>query len=141
MGRWLIFSLITLILWGLWGVVLKIATNKILEWKSVYIATNSAIIVVLTVILLTSIGNLKLTPTSYLWGFFAGLMGTLGYIFLVLSLEAGGKASVVIALTSVYPVLTALLSKYILKEKITNFQWAGIFLAVIAIILLSIESK
>jgi transporter family protein len=132
--------LIALSLWGAWGVVLKIASSRIPGWKNVYIATNSAIILVMVLIAISNRGNIDLTPSNYLIGFAAGLMGTLGYIFLVLSLEAGGKASIVVALTGVYPALTAILSRYILKESLTVPQWIGVFLAVVAVILLSYKS-
>ena len=138
MTKWIVLSLITLILWGIWGVALKVASRHLSNWKDLYIASNSAVTIVLIMILLTNLGNVNFSLRSFSWGFLAGLLGTLGYIFMVLSLEVGGKASIVIALTSIYPAITALLSTYFLKEKLTLIQWIGIFMAVLAIILLSL---
>ena len=138
MTKWIVLSLITLILWGIWGVALKIASRQLSNWKDLYVASNSAVTLVLVVIFLTSLGNINFSLRSFSWGFLAGLLGTLGYIFMVLSLEVGGKASIVIALTSIYPAITALLSTYFLKERLTLVQWIGIFMAVLAIVLLSL---
>jgi len=138
MTKWIVLSLITLILWGTWGVLLKIASRQLSNWKDLYIASNSAVIIILIIIFLTNLNNMNFSLKSFSWGFLAGLLGTLGYIFMVLSLEIGGKASIVIALTSIYPAITAFLSTYFLKEKLTLIQWLGVFMAVLAIVLLSL---
>ena len=141
MPKWLVLSLTALILWGIWGVILKIASRQIPSWKNLYIASNSAVILVLIAIFLLDVHDMKLSFKSFSWGFLAGLLGTLGYIFLVLGLEVGGKASIVIALTSIYPAITAFLSRYFLRERLTVLQWIGIIMAVFAIVLLSLGSS
>jgi transporter family protein len=141
MSKWLLYSLICLILWGFWGVVLKLAEESLPSWKSVYVATNSAAVIIITIIALLERASMSFTLKGYLTGLLAGFLGTLGYIFLVLSLEAGGKASIVVALTGVYPALTAILSKYILGEELSLVQWIGVIFAVMAVVLLSMGSK
>jgi transporter family protein len=56
------------------------------------------------------------------------------------ALESGGKASVVISLISLYPLLTVLLAVLLLGERLTTMQSAGAVMAIAAAILLSVET-
>ncbi|MEB3861349.1 MAG: DMT family transporter [Desulfurococcales archaeon] len=137
--KWLLYSMATLLLWGFWGVLLKKASSS-LEWYQVYVYANTAIVLfVLLIALIHRDEVTRIQGAPALIAFLSGVTGTLGYIFLVKSLEAGGRASVVIPLTSLYPLLTALLSVYLLGESVAPKKWVGILLAVVAIILLSTE--
>lgn len=66
----------------------------------------------------------------------AGLLGSLGGLSFVHSVSRG-KASVVITMTALYPVVTVILSFLILRETITLRQGVGIVFALIAMLLLS----
>jgi bacterial/archaeal transporter family protein len=57
------------------------------------------------------------------------------------ALESGGKASIVISLVSLYPLLTVLLAVLILGERLTGLQTMGAFTAIGAAILLSVETS
>lgn len=66
----------------------------------------------------------------------AGISGGAGVVFFYFAMREG-KASVVVTLTALYPLVTIVLSYLILKEHITLKQTIGIFLAIIAMALLS----
>ena len=138
MAKWLLMALATLVLWGFWGVALKLASKR-LDWKSLYIISNMVIIAVIAVLLITRSIELPMEKSSLGYALIAGVCGTFGYILLILSMKAGGKASIVIPLTSLYPALTVILSKLLLQEPLNRFQVIGIALALIAIVLLSVE--
>lgn len=72
-----------------------------------------------------------------IYAFLAGLVGSIGGLLFVHSVSKG-KASIVITLTALYPVVTILLSFIILKEQLTMKQAIGIILALISMVLLSI---
>jgi transporter family protein len=55
------------------------------------------------------------------------------------ALETGGKASIVISLISLYPLLTVALAVVLLGERLTWMQSAGALTAFAAAILLSME--
>jgi transporter family protein len=48
-----------------------------------------------------------------------------------------GKASLIAPATSLYPALTVILAVVILKEKLNKVQLFGLFLALVAIVILS----
>jgi transporter family protein len=69
-----------------------------------------------------------------------GTLNALGAWTSFRALESGGKASIVISLVSLFPMLTVLLAMLILRERLTSTQMAGVGIAVVAAILLSMES-
>jgi transporter family protein len=56
------------------------------------------------------------------------------------ALESGGKASIVISLISLYPLLTVGLAVLFLHERLNWQQTAGAVVAIAAAILLSLEA-
>jgi drug/metabolite transporter (DMT)-like permease len=66
-----------------------------------------------------------------------GLTARSGEWFLFKSFEHGGKASIVVPLTYTYPLITLLMAVAILGERLSPLKWAGIFLAIVAAVLMS----
>jgi drug/metabolite transporter (DMT)-like permease len=75
---------------------------------------------------------------SILLGMSAGLLGCGGQLILFQCLRIG-PAYIVFPIISLYPVVTIVLSVFILKEKASQRSWSGILLALIAILLLSYQ--
>jgi len=72
-----------------------------------------------------------------MYGVVTGLLGGVGNIAFFTALGAGGKASTVVPLTSVYPLFTVFAALFVLKEQLNRVQIVGIGLALVAIYLLS----
>jgi transporter family protein len=70
---------------------------------------------------------------------FGGTLNGLGALTSFAALESGGKASIVISLVSLYPLLTVAFAVTVLHEHMTGLQAIGILLAIVAAILLSLE--
>jgi len=68
---------------------------------------------------------------SLLWGT-AAILGTLAFLFAL----SKWKASLVITMTALYPVVALILSFIVLHESITLKQSIWIFLSLIAIVLI-----
>lgn len=131
------YSLLCLLLWGLWGFILKLAYQN-LSWIETYMLSSIAsFVVMLFVVSYHGMGSLKLDNYT-LTAIVAGLLGGGGYIFFIKALEHG-KASIVIPLTALYPAITVILAYILLGEKLSIQQTIGIVLAVIAAFLLSIK--
>ncbi len=69
-----------------------------------------------------------------------GVLNGLGALTSFAALESGGKASIVISLISLYPLLTVAAAVLFLHERLTPLQALGAVLAIVAAILLSIEA-
>jgi len=136
MNDWLLFTIIALLLWGLWGLFPKIASNYIGP-KSVliYEAIGAAF---LTIIVLFSVGfKPEIHAKGITFGILGGLAGAIGGLFFLYAISRG-KASIVVPITALYPLVTILLAFIILKEPITLKQGIGIALALAAMVLLSL---
>ena len=68
-----------------------------------------------------------------------GVFNGLGALTSFAALERGGKASIVIPLIYLYPVVTIVLAIVFLHERLTRLQGIGMLLAIVAGLLLSQE--
>ena len=133
MGNWFIFGLLTLVLWGVWGFLPKLATRYI-DPRSVLVFQTIGSIVVTIVILATIDFRPELHTKGMTLAIVTGIMGTLGAVSFLYSITKG-KASVVVTMTALYPIVTIMLSLFILKESITIKQGIAIILALTAMVL------
>jgi len=131
---WIIYSLLCLLLWGMWGLVLKLAYSGY-TWLDVYFISAAASFTLALAVYFLSGGKVVLSKSAAL-AVLAGVLGGGGYIFFMKALETG-KASIVIPLTALYPAVTVILALLLLGEKLSTVQALGITLAIIAAVLLS----
>ena len=66
-----------------------------------------------------------------------GVLGGSGNVALYKALQIGGEGSVVVPLTGMYPLVTVVLARVLLKERLNRIQTLGIGLALVAIYLFS----
>jgi drug/metabolite transporter (DMT)-like permease len=77
--------------------------------------------------------NLRLSKIAI----FTGVLDAGGSIFFVLAKQLT-RLDISVVLSSLYPVITVYLAYFVLKEKISLAQWAGVVLCVSAVVLISI---
>jgi len=70
-----------------------------------------------------------------------GVLGGTGNLTLYQALRLGGEASVVFPLTGMYPLVTIILARLLLKERLNRIQGLGIALALVAIYLFSAQQS
>ena len=135
MEGWFFFGLIALVLWGVWGFFPKLATQYI-DAKSVLIFQVVGSIIISLLVLGLLRFRLEVHPKGMAYAFLTGVSGTVGFLFFLYSLGRG-KASVVVTMTALYPLVTILLSFLLLRESITLRQGIGLIFALIAMALFS----
>jgi transporter family protein len=132
---WLWYCLITLIAWGVVGILQKLSTN--------YISAESSLIWLVVGFLLLEpffypgAAVLQYSKTNLAYAILSGLLNALGAWALFAALKSGGKASIVAPLTALYPVVVIVLVPLILHESVSHLQWAGVACSLIAVVLLS----
>ena len=132
---WFWFAVITLLAFGVVGMLQKLSTN--------YISAESSLIWLV-------VGYLLLEPLLYpgksifsyskwnlLWAVLSGALNALGALALFAALKNGGKASIVAPLTALYPLVVILLVPFVLHETITGLQILGVICTLIAAACLS----
>jgi len=135
MSAWLGFSLIALLLWGLWGFFSKIATQH-LPPQTVYLLAITGHLAAASFLA----GSGGITLPWHPWGVAAALLAGISMAFGLLCFFqalATGPATVVVPLTALYPLVTVVLAWLILAESLALRHLAGIILALAAGWLLS----
>jgi transporter family protein len=139
MPEWLSYSLISVALWGVVGLLQKLGANRI-SAPSLTVWLTAGFILMLPVLLWnTRLGALSAGAIGF--GVVIGIANGVGSWCLFAALEKGAKASIAIPLTALYPLVTALLSVILLGERLSPRQWTGLALAIAAGIMLSYERE
>ncbi len=136
---WLIFAMVALVFWGITGVTQKLSTNAISTELS-FLWFGVAMIALALIVLPTVSLRWHLAAKDFWLAVIGGTLNSLGAYTSFAALEKGGKASIVIPLCYLYPLLTIILAIAFLHESLTRPQFAGIVLALVAAILISQEA-
>lgn len=136
---WLFYALIALVFWGITGVTQKLSTNAISTQLSFLWFVVSMIAIAL-VILVTVPIQWHMTAKVLWLAVVGGALNGLGALTSFAAFEAGGKASIVVPLSYLFPLVTVVLAVTFLHESLTRVQGIGIALALVAAILLSQEA-
>ncbi len=135
MNGWLLPSVATLLLWGIWGFFPKLAAAS-LPPKAVFVFQAIGNLIVIAAVLVSANFRLEVNSKGVLFAVLAGLAVALGTFFFLVALDRG-KASVVVPMTALYPVVSILLSILFLGERLTLHQALGIAFSMIALLLFS----
>ncbi|MBI2659318.1 DMT family transporter [Candidatus Woesearchaeota archaeon] len=132
------YFILILLAWGLWGFMGKYALKfinpvSLILWEAV---GSVALYLIVAVIFFLNF-KFESNPAGITAAFFTALFGVFGIVIFFFALSKT-KASILVPLTALYPVVTIILSLIFLKEKVTLVQSIGIVFAVIASVLLSI---
>ena len=137
---WLLFILITVVTWGVWGAFSDLQMDKEgIPETVVYILWALTMIPCAIVALIINKGKFLCNGKSALLGCTVGLLGAGGQLVLFKAL-AIGPAYIIFPFISMSPVVVITLAALFLKEKANRWQIAGIIVALIAILLLSIQT-
>lgn len=112
------------------------------EGSGVWAATlsrwwSTLVMIVVTIILLSRSGLAKWRPYPWVFAIGAGALDALANGLFQLAAQ-GGELAVVAVLGSLYPATTLLIAHFLLKERMTRVQWAGVALALGAVIALTV---
>jgi len=136
--KWVWYSILTMLFWGAWGVVSKAAVDMMSPLVNQVLFTLG--LVPLVAVMLRSKDAFAATNRvkGAAYAFATGILGGIGNITFFEALSRGGRASIVVPLTGLYPLLTILAALILLKERLNWVQWAGIAMAAGSIYLFSV---
>ncbi len=139
--KWLLWSLMTIVLWGAWGLVSKVASAGMDAYVNQLLYTAGLapllVFVAFAVHRREAGAPRDRRAAGVFWAFLTGILGGVGNIFFFQAMVAGGQASVVAPITALFPMITVLLALTFLHERLGGRQWVGLALAFVAIYLLS----
>jgi transporter family protein len=132
---WFDLAIVVLVTWGIAGLLQKLSTN--------HLSAETALVglvvgfFLLDPWLYPKESLLVYSSRSLVFALLSSLLNALGAWALLAAMKHGGKASIVVPFTALYPLVTVSLAPWVLQESITKLQGAGVVCALIAVVLLS----
>jgi transporter family protein len=139
MQAWFLLASVALVFFGISGITQKLSTNHV-SFELSFVWFCIAMGVISAVVAVTAPVEWRLSPSLVSLAALGGLLNGLGALTSFAALEKGGKASIVIPIINLYPLVTIAGAWLFLGEKLTATQIAGIVCALGAVVLLSQES-
>lgn len=137
MPAWLAYTLVTVVLWGVWGFESKILVGRTSPCMGQVLFTVGLAVPAAYVLASPRRFAGSRKRLGFGFAFLTGLLGGVGNLLFFAAL-AKGDASVIVPLTSLSPLVTVLVGVLALKEKLGPSQYVGLVLALVAIYLLSL---
>jgi transporter family protein len=135
MKLWYVYSALTVVTWGLWGVFSKLASNYS-KPKQALLFQTAGVLAFAVVVLFMEKFRFEWSVPGFSWAALGGFFAFIGFLTFFAALDQG-KASTVVTLSALYPLVTILLSILFLQERLTPRQGIGIVFALIASVLLA----
>ena len=135
---WLVYSLLTILLWGIWGALTKVISGDIDAYMNQVLFAIGVLPVMAIVLFSRRLAGGANRSRGIFCAFITGVLGGTGNIAFFKAFSEGGKASVVVPATSLSPLVTVILGYFLLKERASGSQKVGLALAIAAIYLLSL---
>lgn len=129
-NTWLLYALVTMITWGIWG---AFSDQTTLPKTLVYVVWALSMIPCALVALANIKFKLDMRSKPALLSMGVGLLGAGGQLVLFLALDYA-PAYLVMPMISVAPIVTVLLSTIFLKERVSKLGILGIALAFVALV-------
>ena len=128
--NWLLYALITMITWGVWG---AFSDQTTLPKNLVYVVWALSMVPCALAALINIHFKLDVRRKPALLSTAVGLLGAGGQLVLFLALDYA-PAYLVMPMISVAPIVTVLLSTIFLKERVSRLGILGIVLAFVALV-------
>lgn len=135
-ARWFVFAMLSIFWWGIFGFLSKLGSDKISPLQMQVFFTVGMIPLAVGAVLRRRL-KVEMDLKGALYGISNGALTGLGMVAFFGAMERG-PASIVAPVTSLFPVLTAILAVSFLKERMNRLQTLGIIFAVTSIFILSI---
>ena len=138
---WMLYSLGAMVCWGVYSATQKVSTNHVSAEMS-YLAWCAAFVPIAAWIVAVKPLNWNMSATMAWSALAAGALNGFGVIAACAAYRFEGKAAIVTPLAAaVQPLVTLVLAFTFLGERVLLLEAAGIALAILAAVALSMETK
>lgn len=140
---WLLWTLVALVSWGIWGVLSKALGNALTAEQSQILSTIGLLPIPLF-LAMTSRGRagIRNAPLhAVLFPLAGGVVSCLGNLSYYDAVARGEKVATVVSLTALYPLTTIALALVLLRERLNRIQFGGLALSLAAIWLFNVPEN
>ena len=109
---WLVYSLLTILFWGVWGALTKAISADIDAYMNQVLFGIGVLPVMVLVLFSERLAGGVNRPRGICYAFITGVLGGTGNIAFFKAFTEGGKASVVVPATSLSPLVTVILGYF-----------------------------
>jgi len=135
--NWMACTVAATVLYGVWGVLSKMASNRI-GYKSLFVYDCLVFVIGGLIVLYKNGFKLETSPGGIIYSLLYGATGMIATFLFIIAISKG-KASLVTGITAIYPIVTILLAMVLFKEAITAKQVCGILLSVCGVVLITLK--
>ncbi len=136
MRLWIVPALFSFVFWGLWGFFPKLTTRYISPTSAILYESLISVPVALIILVFVRF-QIETDPRGILLASITGVLGILGAFGFLIAVTRG-PVSLITAFTALYPALTIFLAMLLLGEQLEPRQWAGVGLALVAMLLVAL---
>jgi len=137
MPRWIAWTLLTLVSWGIWAILFRVIGDELSPAHSQAISTLGVLPVLVALSWMPDAPDAGNRRRGIWLALGSGILSCLGNVACYAALNHA-KAATVIPLTALYPVVTVLLAVPLLKERLNVLQWIGVVVSLAAIYLFNV---
>jgi uncharacterized membrane protein len=141
MPRWLTYTLIATAIWGVWGIVSALVSREASPLVTQIVSTLGVVPAALLLFLSPEWKQGTNFKLGILFAALTGLSGSAGNLCLLRALSLQGPVSIVLPVSGMFPLVTALLAMLLLRERLNRIQIAGFIVALGAIYLVGLETS
>jgi transporter family protein len=134
---WLLYSTLTVLLWGAWGVQSKLLVGRTSPFTGQVLFTAGMVVPVAMVLASRRRFQGRNIRRGFAYAVLTGMLGGAGNVAFYVAL-VDGKVSLIGPITSLYPLVTVLLARVTLNERMSRAQLTGVGLALFSIYLLTL---
>ncbi len=141
MKTWLLYSLITLVFWSAWSPMVSYSTRVLGNPFRVLVLESAGFLIVL--FSLPFIMSFEATTPSTradVVAFGAGIFAAIGTLTIIYAFKSGGGAEIVAPLVNLSPALTVLWMCLFFGVRLNMMQGLGVFLAIVAAVIIARHS-
>ncbi len=129
---WLTYALITTFFWGVWGAFTGLPTENGFPETLIYSVWAVTMLIPAVVSMRQANWRIQHDGKSLMYGMIIGLLGAGGQMVLFYAVTLG-PAYLIFPIISLSPVVTILLSFFMLRERVTRRGVLGVVLALVAL--------
>jgi transporter family protein len=133
--EWVVYALMVALSWGFYGLFLKVTSTYLNPHSALVFYSASGFISSLILVQFFDF-TFQTDPKGIVLACTAGVTAAAGSLFLLIAVSRGNVSSVV-AVASLYPIISVFLAYIFLGEVIGLRQSIGIVLAIVAVFIIS----
>ena len=139
--RWLRWSVLALLSWGVWAIMAKLIGEALSGAHNQALSTIGILPIMLAIGFSKRVSAPGNRRRGILYALAAGAVSCLGNVVYYDALSRGSKAAMIVPLTALYPLTTILLAMLLLQERLNRIQLAGVLISLAAIYLFNVQRE